>query len=79
MGENDPMVARIVGLETENHTINAALDRLLEDVAAMRAELSTVRLTLATANGGLKTLIWIGSVAGGVLGLVAAWREFRHD
>ena len=29
MGENDPMVARIVGLETENHTINIALNRIL--------------------------------------------------
>ena len=78
MGENDPMVARIVGLETENHTINIALNRILEDVAAMRAELSTVRLTLATANGGLKALIWVGAVTGGLLGLAAAWLGLRQ-
>jgi len=72
------MVARIVGLETENHAINAALARLLEDVAAMRAELSNVRLTLATANGGLRALIWVGTVTGGLVGLAFAWLGFHQ-
>ena len=44
----------------------------------MRAELSTVRLTLATANGGLKALIWVGTVTGGLLGLAAAWLGLRQ-
>jgi len=46
------------------------MDAMREDVAAIRASLEDISKKLASAEGGWKMLIAIGSFAGGIVGAV---------
>jgi hypothetical protein len=44
------------------------MDAMREDVAAIRAQLDEISRKLASAEGGWRVLIFVGSVAGSLLG-----------
>jgi len=46
------------------------MDSMKEDVAAIRASLEEIHKKLASAEGGWKVLIAIGSIVGGIVGAV---------
>jgi len=46
------------------------MDAMREDVAAIRASLEDISKKLASAEGGWKVLIAVGSFAGGLIGAV---------
>ena len=46
------------------------MDAMREDVAAIRASLEDISKKLASAEGGWKVLIAIGSFAGGIVGTI---------
>lgn len=47
------------------------MDAMMEDVAAIRKSIDEINKKLATAEGGLKVLIVVGSFAGSVVGYLA--------
>ncbi len=46
------------------------MDAMVEDVAAIRKSLEEIEKKLASAEGGWKVLIAVGSFAGGIVGTV---------
>lgn len=46
------------------------MDAMREDVAAIRAALEEISKKLASAEGGWKVLIAVGSFAGGIVGTI---------
>ena len=46
------------------------MDSMKEDVAAIRKSLEDINKKLASAEGGWKVLIAVGSVAGGIIGAI---------
>jgi prefoldin subunit 5 len=50
--------------------LQADMDAMREDVAAIRASLEDISKKLASAEGGWKMLIAIGSFAGGIVGTI---------
>ena len=50
--------------------LQADMDAMREDVAAIRKSLEDISKKLASAEGGWKMLIAIGSFAGGVVGAI---------
>ena len=52
------------------------MDAMMEDVAAIRASLEEINKKLASAEGGWKVLIAVGSVAGGIVGAILGILSF---
>ena len=53
--------------------LQADMDAMMEDVAAIRKSIDEINKKLATAEGGLKVLIVVGSFAGSVVGYIAGF------
>jgi hypothetical protein len=49
------------------------MDAMRADVAAIRVALEEIKKTLASAEGGWKVLIAVGSVASGVIGAITGY------
>lgn len=49
------------------------MDAMRADVAAIRMSLDEIKKTLASAEGGWKVLIAVGSVASGVIGAITGY------
>lgn len=49
------------------------MDAMRADVAAIRVALDEIKNTLASAEGGWKVLIAVGSVASGVIGAITGY------
>lgn len=60
MGENDPLVARIASLETEDRSTSKTVAALRTEVADMRREIQALREDFARARGGISVLTWLG-------------------
>lgn len=49
------------------------MDAMKADVAAIRISLDEIKQTLASAEGGWKVLIAVGSIASGVIGAITGY------
>ena len=49
------------------------MDAMKADVAAIRISLDEIKKTLASAEGGWKVLIAVGSIASGVIGAITGY------
>jgi len=49
------------------------MDAMKEDVAAIRSSIEDIKQTLASAQGGWRVLIFVGSVASGIIGAVSGY------
>jgi prefoldin subunit 5 len=49
------------------------MDAMRADVAAIRIALDEIKKTLASAEGGWKVLIAVGSIASGVIGAITGY------
>lgn len=49
------------------------MDAMKEDLSAIRSLLDDIKQTLASAEGGWKVLIIIGSIASGVIGALSGY------
>ena len=49
------------------------MDAMRADVAAIRVALDEIKNTLASAEGGWKVLIAVGSIASGVIGAITGY------
>ena len=49
------------------------MDAMKADVAAIRVSLDEIKQTLASAEGGWKVLIAVGSIASGVIGAITGY------
>lgn len=49
------------------------MDAMKADVAAIRVSLDEIKKTLASAEGGWKVLIAVGSIASGVIGAITGY------
>lgn len=49
------------------------MDAMKEDVAAIRASIEDIKGTLASAQGGWRVLIFIGSLSSAIIGAVSGY------
>lgn len=57
------LTARVASLEATNEQLLATLEDMRRDMAA-------VRNTLAEAKGGVRTLLWVGSIGAALGGMI---------
>ncbi len=53
--------------------LQADMDAMKEDISAIKKSLDDIKQTLASAEGGWKVLIAVGSVTSGVIGAVTGY------
>ena len=53
--------------------LQADMDAMKDDIAAIRSSLDDIKQTLSSAQGGWKVLIIVGSIASGIIGAVSGY------
>lgn len=53
--------------------LQSDMDAMKEDVAAIRASIEEIKTTLASAQGGWRVLIFVGSLASAVIGAFSGY------
>lgn len=76
MGEFEH-AALIAKLESAVESMSRTLDKLHERVDAQTRQLTEIEHRIAEARGGMRVLIWLGSVTGVLLAALVTWAA-RH-
>ena len=64
--------------DAQIESLNAQVNRMHDDMQMMMAQLASIQRTLSEAQGGWKTLMWIGglsAVLGGIFVKVLTWMQ----
>lgn len=79
-GETIEHAERIAVLEAQFKTLNDRIGEMNTELKGARAELHQLNLTLASARGGWKTLLALGSASTAIAGTIMAalWWAYTH-